>query len=56
MWSSPRKSPTRTVLSYQLVDPGAYVHKDDAAYETGWVDLPMADDGTGGDLVIGDSV
>jgi hypothetical protein len=43
-------------LSYQLVDPGAYIHKEDAAYATNWTDLPMVDDGTSGDLVIGDAV
>ena len=43
-------------LSYQLVDPGAYINLEDAAYETNWTDLPMTDDGSGADLISGDSV
>ena len=43
-------------LSYQLVEPGAYIHKEDAAYENGWVPLAMVDNGTGGDVAAGDSV
>ena len=44
------------VLSYQVVDPGAYIHKEDAAYETNWIDLVMVDDGTGGDQGVGDAI
>jgi len=43
-------------LSYQLVDPGSYIRKGDAAYDTTWVDVPMVDDGTAGDLSASDSV
>ena len=43
-------------LSYQLVDPGAYINLEDAAYETTWTDLPMADNGIGADAISGDSV
>ncbi|MCH2062139.1 MAG: lamin tail domain-containing protein [Roseibacillus sp.] len=43
-------------LTYQLVEPGSYVHKEDSAYENGWVPLAMVDDGTGGDEAAGDSV
>ena len=41
-------------LSYQIVDPAAYIRKSDAAYETAWTDLPMLDDGSAGDAVAGD--
>ena len=44
------------ILNYQLVEPGAYINKEDAAYENGWVPLAMVDDGTGGDGAAGDSV
>ncbi|MFP6877151.1 MAG: CotH kinase family protein [Roseibacillus sp.] len=43
-------------LTYQLVDPGNYVDKEDAAYETGWAPRPMVDDGSGDDLAAGDSI
>lgn len=43
-------------LSYQAVDPGSYTRKTDAAYDTGWTDLPMADDGTGGDIWAADGM
>ncbi len=43
-------------LSYQLVNPGAYINLEDASYETNWTDLPMRDDGSAGDAVPGDSV
>ncbi|MFT5857228.1 MAG: hypothetical protein ACI8XO_004487, partial [Verrucomicrobiales bacterium] len=43
-------------LSYQLVDPGAYINLEDASYATNWTDLPMVDDGSAGDAVLGDSV
>lgn len=42
-------------LSYQLVDPGAYIRITDAAYQTSWTTVPMRDDGTSGDLLAGDS-
>ena len=41
-------------LSYQLVGPGSYVRLTDSAYENGWTDLPMRDDGTGGDVEAND--
>ena len=44
------------ILSYQLVEPGAYIHKEDSAYERNWVPLTMVDDGTGGDVAAGDAV
>ena len=43
-------------LAYQFVDPGAYIRKTDPAYLTAWVNSQMRDDGTGGDLVAGDSI
>ncbi|MES2476219.1 MAG: lamin tail domain-containing protein [Verrucomicrobiota bacterium] len=43
-------------LEYQLVNPGSYVRLTDAAYQTGWVSMPMTDDGTAGDAVSGDGV
>ena len=54
-------------LSYQLVRPGAYFGRYqkynsngtpniDPAYERGWNDLPMADDGAGDDESAGDGI
>ncbi len=43
-------------LKYQVVAPGSYVRKTDAAYTTTWTSVPMYDDGTHGDAVAGDSV
>jgi hypothetical protein len=43
-------------LSYQLVDPGSYIRKTDAAYSTSWTNLAMNDAGTGGDLLAGDGI
>ena len=45
-------------LIYQVVEPGRYVRKTDAAYNspTNWVSLPMNDAGLDGDLTAGDSV
>ena len=43
-------------LSYQLVDPGAYINLEDPGYETNWTDLPMSDNGSNGDALLGDSV
>ena len=44
-------------LSYQIVEPGAYIRKADAAYEnpSNWTTLVMHDDGLNGDAVAGDS-
>ncbi|MES2709820.1 MAG: lamin tail domain-containing protein [Verrucomicrobiota bacterium] len=46
------------VMRYQQVKPGAYIRKTDAAFNlaTNWTDLPMLDDGTGGDAAAGDSI
>ncbi len=41
-------------LHYQTVDPGNYIRRSDAAYETGWTTVAMTDDGSGGDAVAGD--
>ncbi len=41
---------------YQLVSPGAYIRKTDAAYATGWTTLAMRDDGTNGDALAADGV
>ena len=42
-------------LSYQVVNPGAYIRLTDAAYANTWTSVPMFDDGTEGDEVAGDS-
>ncbi|MDB6079347.1 MAG: hypothetical protein JWO82_3094, partial [Akkermansiaceae bacterium] len=42
-------------LSYQLVDPGAYLRSSDPGYETSWTSVPMSDSGTLGDATAGDS-
>jgi hypothetical protein len=44
------------VLKLQVVAPGQYVRKSDAAYEKDWTDLPMKDDGKDGDAKAGDGV
>ena len=46
----------KVTLTYQLVEPGSYVHKEDSAYENGWMPLTMTDDGTGADAAAGDSI
>jgi len=45
-------------LLYQIVEPGAYIKREDAAYELGanWAALPMLDNGSGADLIAGDFV
>jgi spore coat protein CotH len=45
-------------LAYQIVNPGAYFSKNDAAYAdpTSWVTIAMKDDGQGDDLAAGDGV
>ena len=43
-------------LGYQIVEPGAYIRKTDAAYATTWTNVPMVDDGTGGDVLAGDGI
>ncbi len=43
-------------LNYVPVNPGAYVRKTDATYNTGWLSLPMNDAGTDGDALAGDGI
>jgi Lamin Tail Domain/CotH kinase protein len=43
-------------LGYQWLDPGAYIRKTDPAFLTAWANARMLDNGTGGDLVAGDSI
>jgi hypothetical protein len=43
-------------LQYQMVDPGGYIRKTDAAYATNWTEVAMNDAGTDGDAVAGDGV
>jgi hypothetical protein len=46
------------LLSYQVVNPGSYFSKNDAAYTDpkNWVSVGMKDDGVGADRVAGDGV
>ena len=41
-------------LTYVALNPGVYVQKTDASYNTGWTSLPMNDSGSGGDALAGD--
>jgi hypothetical protein len=54
-------------LKYQLVNPGSYIPitlpvsgptttQPNSAYETGWIDLTMHDDGLNGDAMAGDDI
>jgi len=43
-------------LKYQVVNPGAYIRKTDAAYASSWTNVVMNDAGTNGDLVAGDTI
>jgi len=43
-------------LEYQLVEPGSYIRMTDFEYDTTWTAIEMNDDGTGGDLLAGDSI
>ncbi len=45
-------------LLYQVVEPGTYIKKEDAAYElpANWTTLPMLDNGAGADLIAGDFI
>ena len=47
---------TGATLSYQLVEPGAYIRRTDAAYSTSWTNVAMNDSGTDGDVLAGDGV
>ena len=40
-----RFRPSKVTLNYQLVDPGEYIDLKDAAFETNWIGMPMADRG-----------
>jgi hypothetical protein len=44
------------ILQYQPVDPGHYIELADAAYQDGWISVPMNDSGRRGDTVAGDGV
>ena len=43
-------------LKLQVVEPGAYLRKSDPAYATAWRDVPMRDDGMGGDARASDGI
>ena len=45
-------------LRYQIVSPGTYIRKTDAAFSAAanWITLPMLDDGTSGDAIAGDAI
>ncbi|MCE9616095.1 MAG: DUF2341 domain-containing protein [Lentisphaerae bacterium] len=43
-------------LLYQLVDPGNFLTRFDAAYSNTWTAMPMHDDGLAGDALAGDSL
>ena len=43
-------------LHYQVVDPGKYIRKSDAAFEKDWTSVPMRDEGKDGDTRAGDGV
>jgi len=43
-------------LEYQIVEPGAYIRRNDDAYDTGWTAVPMHDDGKDGDARASDSI
>ncbi len=44
------------MLFYQVVEPGAYFSKADPAYASGWIAVPMHDDGLAGDARAGDDI
>jgi len=43
-------------LYYQLVNPGSYITRLDAQYQTNWTAVAMHDDGVNGDQIAGDSI
>ena len=47
---------TSVTLFYQIVKPGDYIRKTDRDYESGWIELPMNDDGMEGDIAPNDLV
>ena len=42
-------------LSYQRVEPGSYIHKNDRTFERNWNELAMNDSGNGGDILAEDA-
>ncbi|NLH15894.1 MAG: hypothetical protein GX455_04895 [Phycisphaerae bacterium] len=44
------------VLKYQVVEPGQYINRTDAAYSTNWTTVDMYDNGTNGDELAGDDI
>ena len=44
------------ILSYQIVEPGSYVRKNDSTYERNWTEIPMRDDGTEDDELAEDNI
>ncbi len=44
------------VLKYQVVEPGQYINRTDAAYSTNWTTVEMYDNGANGDALAGDDV
>ena len=51
-----RNGVASATLTYAAVNPGAYVRRTDASYNTGWLSLAMNDAGTGGDALAGDGI
>ncbi len=49
---------TNVLLSYQVVNPGSYFSKNDAAYanSTNWISVAMKDDGADTDQAAGDGI
>ena len=43
-------------VQLQFVEPGIYVRKTDAQFQTNWITVPMRDDGRNGDVRAGDGV
>lgn len=46
----------QVVAQYQLVDPGNYIERTDAAYQTAWTPLSMNDSGRDGDTIANDQI
>jgi hypothetical protein len=51
----PHAGQRSVILEYQIVEPGAYIRRNDDAYGKGWTAVPMHDDGKDGDARGGDS-
>jgi hypothetical protein len=43
-------------LSYQIVEPGQYIRKNNPAYATNWIQIPMSDNGSNGDALSSDGM